>query len=294
MQAIALSMDRLSSQVDAVAKRLDAQQASAVQRMRLPEGEAMAYRARRRQGVLALEPIQHLPRITLNDLREVDAQRDKLVRNTAQFVARRPANNVLLTGARGTGKSSLIKACLQAYAAQGLRLIEIDKADLIDLPDVVDAVALRPERFVLYCDDLSFEDGDPGYKALKSALDGSLTQTSDNLLIYATSNRRHLLPERMRDNLSATHTDNGELHPGEVVEEKISLSERFGLWISFYPFSQDEYLSIVSQWLKHFDVTPADGQATRAEALLWALERGSRSGRVAYQFARDLAGRLPS
>jgi uncharacterized protein len=155
----------------------------------------------------------------------------------------------------------------------------------------VDLVAARPERFVFYCDDLSFEDGDAGYKALKSALDGSVAQTSDNVLIYATSNRRHLLPEHMSDNLKATYTEDGELHPGEVVEEKISLSERFGLWISFYPFTQDEYLSIVAQWLKHFKLKPQVIEAARAEALLWALERGSRSGRVAYQFARDMAGR---
>ena len=167
------------------------------------------------------------------------------MRNTAQFVAGRGANNVLLTGARGTGKSSLIKACLNEFAPQGLRLIEVDKADLVDLPDLVDLVAERPERFIVFCDDLSFDEGEPGYKALKSVLDGSVAQASDNLLIYATSNRRHLLPEYMKENLSYQHTEDGEVHPGEVVEEKISLSERFGLWISFYPFTQAEYLAIV-------------------------------------------------
>jgi predicted AAA+ superfamily ATPase len=198
---------------------------------------------------------------------------------------------VLLTGARGTGKSSLVKACLNEFAPRGLRLIEIDKADLVDLPDIVDLVAERSERFLVFCDDLSFDEGEPGYKALKSILDGSVAQSSDNVLIVATSNRRHLLPEYMKENLSYQHTEDGEVHPGEVVEEKISLSERFGLWISFYPFSQDEYLAIVAQWLSAFGADAAHIAAARPEALVWALERGSRSGRVAWQFARDYAGR---
>jgi predicted AAA+ superfamily ATPase len=202
-----------------------------------------------------------------------------------------PANNVLLTGARGTGKSSLIKACLNNYASRGLRLIEVDKDDLVDLPDIVEVVAARAEKFIVYCDDLSFEDGEPGYKALKSILDGSVAASTANVLIYATSNRRHLLPEYMKENLSYTHTDDGEVHPGEGVEEKISLSERFGLWVSFYPFSQDEYLAITAQWLSSFGVNAAAIDAAKPEALVWALERGSRSGRVAYQFARDYAGK---
>jgi predicted AAA+ superfamily ATPase len=185
----------------------------------------------------------------------------------------------------------LIKACLNEYAPRGLRLIEVDKADLIDLPDIIDVVAERPEMFIVYCDDLSFEDGEPGYKALKSILDGSVTAATPNVLIYATSNRRHLLPEYMKDNLTYTHTEDGEVHPGEVIEEKISLSERFGLWVSFYPFSQDEYLAIVAQWLSALGVSAAKIEGARPEALVWALERGSRSGRVAYQFARDFAGR---
>jgi predicted AAA+ superfamily ATPase len=221
---------------------------------------------------------------------EVEAQKEKIVRNTQQFVAGRPANNVLLTGARGTGKSSLIKACLNAFAHQGLRLIEVDKADLVDLPDLINLVGSRPERFIVFCDDLSFDEGESGYKALKSILDGSVSATSANVLIYATSNRRHLLPEYMKDNLSYTHTADGEVHPGEVIEEKISLSERFGLWVSFYPFSQDEYLAIVAQWLQHFGVPKSEVESARPQALVWALERGSRSGRVAYQFARDFAG----
>ena len=250
-----------------------------------------AFRYRRRGAAGVLEPVRHVATIRLGDVKEVEPQKERLVRNTAQFVAGRPANNVLLTGARGTGKSSLIKACLNEFAPRGLRLIEVDKADLVDLSDLVDLVAARPERFVIFCDDLSFDEGEPGYKALKSILDGSVAQASDNVLIYATSNRRHLLPEYMRENLSYTHTDDGEVHPGEVVEEKISLSERFGLWLSFYPFTQAEYLAIAAQWLRHFGVDEARIAAARQESLVWALERGSRSGRVAYQFARDFAGR---
>jgi predicted AAA+ superfamily ATPase len=254
---------------------------------------ATAFRYRKRGGRAgAIEPVKHVATIRLAELKEVEPQKARLVANTRQFVERRPANNVLLTGARGTGKSSLIKACLNEFAPQGLRLIEVDKADLVDLTDIVDAVGTRPERFVIFCDDLSFDEGEPGYKALKSVLDGSVAQASENVLIYATSNRRHLLPEYMRENLTYTHTEDGEVHPGEVVEEKISLSERFGLWLSFYPFTQAEYLAIVAQWLAHFGVDdPTQIEAARPEALVWALERGSRSGRVAYQFARDWCGR---
>ena len=255
---------------------------------------SIAYRYRRRSsGGSALEPVRHMALISLDDLVEVEPQKDRLLRNTEQFVAGRAANNVLLTGARGTGKSSLIKACLNEFAPQGLRLIEVDKADLVDLPDIVDLVAERAERFIVYCDDLSFDEGEPGYKALKSILDGSVSQASENVLIYATSNRRHLLPEYMAENLTYQHLENGEVHPGEVVEEKISLSERFGLWISFYPFTQDEYLAIVAQWLRGFGVSEEVIEAARPESLVWALERGSRSGRVAFQFAKDYSGRQP-
>ncbi len=253
---------------------------------------AIAWRYRKRSsGHGTLEPVRHVAAMALADLKEIDPQKEKIERNTQQFVRGLPANNVLLTGARGTGKSSLIKACLNAYAAQGLRLIEVDKADLTDLPDIVDVVSARPEKFIVFCDDLSFEDGEPGYKALKSILDGSVAAATPNVLIYATSNRRHLLPEYMKENLTYTHTEDGEVHPGEVVEEKISLSERFGLWVSFYPFSQEEYLTITAQWLSSLGVPAAAIAAARPEALVWALERGSRSGRVAYQFARDYAGR---
>ena len=255
---------------------------------------SVAWRYRKRSsGHGALEPVRHLAVTRLTDLKEIEDQKEKIQRNTEQFVSGRPANNVLLTGSRGTGKSSLIKACLNEYAVRGLRLIEVDKTDLTDLPDIVDVVSGRAEKFIVFCDDLSFEEGEPGYKALKSILDGSIAAATPNVLIYATSNRRHLLPEYMTENLSYTHTAEGEVHPGEVVEEKISLSERFGLWVSFYPFSQDEYLTIVAQWLSSFGVAPDAIQAARPSSLVWALERGSRSGRVAYQFARDYAGRHP-
>lgn len=253
---------------------------------------SIAFRYRRRssgQGVIA--PVAHVGAMSLDDLREIDEQKEKIRRNTAQFVRGGSANNVLLTGARGTGKSSLIRACLQTFAPLGLRLIEVDKADLIDLQDIVELIAARPEKFIIFCDDLSFDEGEPGYKALKSVLDGSVAAATPNVLIYATSNRRHLLPEYMSDNKSYKHTDDGEVHPGEVIEEKISLSERFGLWVSFYPFSQDEYLTIVGQWLGSMGFPPEQIEAARAEALLWSLERGARSGRVAYQFARDFSGR---
>ncbi len=253
---------------------------------------SIAYRYRKRSsGHGSLEPVKHIGHMALGDLKEIDDQKGKIQRNTEQFVNGKPANNVLLTGSRGTGKSSLIKACLNEYSARGLRLIEVDKADLTDLPDIVDVVSDLPEKFIIFCDDLSFEEGEPGYKALKSILDGSIAAATPNVLIYATSNRRHLLPEYMTENLTYTHTEDGEVHPGEVVEEKISLSERFGLWVSFYPFSQDEYLTIVAQWLSSFGVDKAAIEAARPTSLVWALERGSRSGRVAYQFARDYAGK---
>ena len=253
---------------------------------------SIAWRYRRRSsGHGVLEPVKHVATMALDSLREIDVQKEKIERNTRQFVEGKPANNVLLTGARGTGKSSLIRACLQAYAPQGLRLIEVDKAELTDLPDIVEVVSQRPEKFIVFSDDLSFDEGEPGYKALKSILDGSIAASTPNVLIYATSNRRHLLPEYMTENLTYTHGDDGEVHPGEVVEEKISLSERFGLWVSFYPFSQDEYLTIVAQWLSSFGVGQDAIAAAKPASLVWALERGSRSGRVAYQFARDYAGR---
>jgi uncharacterized protein len=254
-----------------------------------------AARWRKRNGRGYLQPVHHPHAIALDDLVAIDAQKEAIDRNTRQFVTGLPANNVLLTGSRGTGKSSLVKAMLAHYAAQGLRLVEVDKADLVDLPDIAERIAAEPYRYVVFCDDLTFDAGEAGYKALKVMLDGSIAGASSNVLIYATSNRRHLLPEYFAENLETRHVGE-EVHPGESVEEKISLSERFGLWVSFYPFVQDDYLAAVDRWLAHFGVaapsTTRDAEARTREALQFALQRGSRSGRVAWQFARHWAGGL--
>lgn len=250
----------------------------------------IAFRWRKRLQHGYLQPVRHPHQLRIGDLRRIDRQKAEIERNTRQFLAGRPANNVLLWGARGTGKSSLIKALLNEYAGQGLRLIEVDKHDLIDLPEIVEPLYPRPERFILFCDDLSFEANDPSYKPLKAMLDGSISAAPDNVLLYVTSNRRHLLPEFMSENQAARIVD-GELHHGEAVEEKISLSERFGIWLSFYPFNQDDYLAIVEYWLRKLGHSQGLDEETTKMALQWALLRGSRSGRVAWQFARDWAGR---
>jgi hypothetical protein len=252
-----------------------------------------AARWRKRGGRGFLHAIAHPQAIALSDLVAIDAQKQAVDRNTRQFVAGLPANNVLLTGSRGTGKSSLVKAMLARYAGDGLRLVEVDKADLVDLPDIAERLATQPFRYVVFCDDLTFDAGEAGYKALKVMLDGTIAGAAGNVVIYATSNRRHLLPEYFSENLETKHVGE-EVHPGESVEEKISLSERFGLWISFYPFAQDDYLAAVERWLGHFGVaTPAstrEADERTREALQFALQRGSRSGRVAWQFARHYAG----
>ncbi len=250
---------------------------------------AHAWRWRKRGARGWLDTVRHVDAILPDDLLHVERQKTVIDRNTVQFLHGRPANNVLMTGARGTGKSSLVKAMLAAHGQRGLRIIEVDKGDLSDLPDIVVLVATRPERFIVFCDDLSFDDGEAGYKALKSVLDGSVSASSENVLIYATSNRRHLMPEYMSENLQAQHLPDGEIHPGETVEEKISLSERFGIWLSFYPFKQDDYLDIVHHWLRALGCSQKALDAASLPALQWALERGSRSGRVAQQFARDWA-----
>jgi predicted AAA+ superfamily ATPase len=284
-------LERLIDRAEGVLARLEASLPPAPP---APDWQALAHRWRTRQGRGWLEPIRHLQQIRLADLQDVATQKARIVANTRQFLAGKRANNVLLTGARGTGKSSLIRALLTEYAAAGLRVIEVDKSDLVDLPHIVDLVAGRPERFILYCDDLSFDEGELSYKALKSVLDGSLAAVPDNVLIYATSNRRHLLPEYFEENARTRHVGE-EIHPAEAIEEKVSLSERFGLWLSFYPFSQEEYLRIVQHWLAEFGVSLADWEGElRTEALQWSLLRGSRNGRVAWQFARDWAGRASS
>jgi uncharacterized protein len=254
-----------------------------------PDWRALAYRWRKSgRNAGYLQSITHPHRITLDNLQVIDEQKRLVDRNTRQFLAGLPANNVLLTGSRGTGKSSLVKAVLHKYARKGLRLIEVEKSDLVDLPDIAELVVARPARYIIFCDDLSFDANEPGYKALKVMLDGSIAAPSSNILIYATSNRRHLLPEYFAENLETKYVGE-EVHPGESVEEKISLSERFGLWVSFYPFTQEDYLTAMRYWLSHFGVD-SNAELDR-EALQWALSRGSRSGRVAWQFARDRAGR---
>jgi len=255
-----------------------------------PDWSALAFRWRKRGF---LQAVKHPHRLELDDLLNIDTQKAKLIQNTRQFVAGHGANNALLSGSRGTGKSSLVKALLNAFADEGLRLIEVERHDLIDLPDIVEPLYDRPERFILFTDDLSFEANEPSYKALKAMLDGSIAATPDNVLIYATSNRRHLMPEFQRENLDAQYME-GEIHHGEAVEEKISLSERFGLWVSFHPFNQEQYLRTVRHWLERLDAPECDAETMRGEALRWALQRGSRSGRVAYQFARDWAGQHAS
>lgn len=281
--------DRLIKRGEALLERVEALLAPASRPVDWQASIAFRWRKTSRAGFI--QPVTNPHRIRLSDLRGVDSQKALIEQNTRQFVEGRTANNALLTGARGTGKSSLVKAVLDRFHRQGLRLIEVEKHDLIDLPDIVDQVTGRPERFILFCDDLSFELSEaPGYKALKVVLDGSIAATSENLLIYATSNRRHLMPEYMQENLETKYLGE-EIHPGETVEEKISLSERFGLWVSFYPFDQDAYLDIVGHWLRELGCPEADIAKSRQEALQWALLRGSRSGRAAWQFARDYAGR---
>ena len=279
-------LKRLADRLDAFLTRVERLLPAAPGEPDWKAGTAYRWRKNARGGYL--EAVRHPHTMRFADLKDIDEQKRRLRENTAQFVAGRPANNVLLTGARGTGKSSLVKAALNEFSSKGLRLIEVDKRDLVDLPDIVDLVGDRKERFVIFCDDLSFEASDAGYKSLKVALDGSISGSAENVLIYATSNRRHLMPEFMDENLEAKHVG-GEIHPGETTEEKISLSERFGLWLSFYPFDQEQYLEIADHWVETLGGQPDD--TSRKAALLWALERGSRSGRVAWQFARDCVGR---
>ena len=282
------SLERLLTRAEAVLARFEASLPPAPE---TPDwSAAVAFRWRSAAGRGRLQPVRHPHPIRLSDLETIDDQKERMVANTRQFVAGKPANNVLLTGSRGSGKSSLVKAVLNEFAGQGLRLIEVDKDDLIDLADILDLLEGRPERFIIFCDDLSFEAGETSYKALKSVLDGSVAAPPDNVLIYATSNRRHLMPEYFSENLES-HTVDGEIHPGETIEEKVSLSDRFGLWISFYPFSQDDYLAVYQHWARELGVPEAVIAANERDALNWSLGRGSRSGRTAWQYAKELAGR---
>ncbi|MCW8976646.1 MAG: ATP-binding protein [Sedimenticola sp.] len=278
--------ERLLERAEQLIERLEGVFSPSVQE---PDWGCIAFRWKRSSG---LQAIQRPQKVRLDDILCTDLAKSEIARNTRQFVAGRSANNTLLWGSRGTGKSSLIKALLNEYADQGLRLIEVEKQDLIDLPSIVELIQDRPEKFILYCDDLSFEADDASYKSLKAILDGSISAPPENVLIYATSNRRHLLPEFKQENQDV-HIVEGEIHQNESVEEKISLSERFGLWLSFYPFSQDQYLEIVDHWLTQLGAETTADETTRLNALRFALKRGSRSGRVALQFARDWAGRLP-
>ncbi len=285
-------LERLIDRIDAILNRLEAVLPTAQGIAPIDwDTPTAAYRWRRRNGIGTLKAVSHISLVAMTDLFFLDRQKALLEQNTLQFIQGKPANNVLLTGARGTGKSSLVRACLNRFAVQGLRLIEVDKNDLMDLDDISDLVASRPEKFILYCDDLSFDEGDDSYKTLKAALDGSLSAQPDNVLIYATSNRRHLLAEKQSDNVGYFLDDKGDIHPSEAADEKISLSDRFGLWLSFYSYTQDEYLAICNHWLKSFGCSDIPIERFRTEALQWALQRGSRTGRTAYQFARDYAGR---
>lgn len=275
-------ISRLEQLIDRVEAVLPAQAPA-------PDWSASAFRWRTQvNGVGYLQAVKHPHRVSLDALKNIETQKVSIVRNTAQFVAGREANNVLLTGARGTGKSTLIKAVWTEFAGQGLKIIEVDKTDLLHLADIVDLVGERPEKFIIFCDDLSFEEGEISYKALKSVLDGSIATPTANMLFYATSNRRHLIPQKMRDNLDVSDED-GEVRPSDSIEEKVSLSERFGLWLSFYPFSQDDYLAAAHYWVNHLG--GQWGKEAENAALLWHRTRGARSGRVAWQFARDFVGR---
>lgn len=274
-------VDRLDSLLNKVEKMF-------AQSTVAPDWSASAFRWRiSPQNKGHLQAVLSPHKVEWDSIKNCDTQKQRLLKNTQQFVEGRLANNVLLTGARGTGKSSLVKACWNQFADKGLKIIEVDKTDLRFLMDIVDLIADRPEKFIVFCDDLSFEEGETSYKALKSVLEGSIVNPGSNMLFYATSNRRHLMPQSMKENLDVSYEE-GELRPGDAIEEKVSLSDRFGLWLSFYPFTQDEYLAAAEYWIRHFGGTW--DQSVADASLLWERSRGSRSGRVAWQFAKDYQG----
>lgn len=282
-------MNQLENLITRAENLIDKLEALLPAKMPEPDWQVLAWRWVKRENKGFLQAVVHPHTIALENIQFVERQKAEIVRNTQQFLQGLPANHVLLTGARGTGKSSLIKALLNQFSAQGLRLIEVEKQDLVDLPEIVGLIRNRSEKFIIFCDDLTFEAHDASYKALKVVLDGSIEHTSENVLVYATSNRKNLMPEYMADNLSSKDFD-GEIRPNDTIEEKTALAERFGLWLSFYAFDQVEYLVIAAHWLKNFNV-PFDAAAEKA-ALQFYHTRGARSGRVAYQFAKDYAGKL--
>ncbi len=280
-------MNDFSALLDRAAKLLDRLETLLPPVPKQTAWQYQAFRWRKLGSKGFLQGLAHPHCLYWEDLLCIDEQKAVVLRNTQRFLTGNPANNVLLWGARGTGKSSLIKALFQRFQDRGLRLIEVDKEDLLDLPEILTLIQDRPERFIIFCDDLSFDAGESQYKALKAALEGSLSAVPENLLIYATSNRRHLLPEFQGENREARLIE-GEIHPGESVEEKISLSDRFGLWVAFHPFTQDQYLKMVRHWIERLGGNPEEEMETwQKKALQWALTRGSRSGRTAWQFARD-------
>ena len=280
-------IDKFFKRADALMAKLEGYFQDGSKSVKL--NNATANRWRRHNNRVYLQEVRNLSKIRLHDLQCLERQKEIISRNTRQFIKGLPANNVLLWGPRGTGKSSLVKATLNEFSDAGLRLIEVERQHLCDLPDIAELLYQENDRFIIYCDDLSFESNDASYKALKVVLDGSVNDTPDNVLIYATSNRRHLMPEYMSDNQQSKMIE-GELHLSEAIEEKISLSERFGLWLSFHPFNQDQYLSIVDHWIARHKIAVENKEHLHKAALKWALEHGSRSGRVAWQFAQDWAG----
>ena len=292
IEKLTASVEQLSNKLDLFTQMFTQLQSSVLPNTQVLD-QAIAFRWEKTEGLLQASGFIALPQpqlIGFDALCNIDNQKVKIKQNTEQFVKGYFANNVLLTGARGTGKSSLIKACLNEFHTQGLRIIEVEKKYLNDLPRIVVAISQRSEKFIIFCDDLSFEEGDTSYAGLKTVLDGSLAGPSSNVLIYATSNRKHLMVEKNRDNLEYHQSADGEIHPGDSIEEKVSLADRFGLHVTFYSFNQQEYLNLIHSWLTRFGWSDDDIAQQERLALQWATQKGNRSGRVAMQFAKHVAG----